>query len=76
MSSEASTAAVVPISLNSNNGNAPKRPVWSLESANGGISPPLQAKCDRHGRQGGMCCKDLRDDDDRTLIDPDVVRDV
>lgn len=76
MSAEASTAAVVPISLNSNSGNPSKQPVWSLESANGGISPPLQAKCDRHGRRDGVCCKDLKDDDDRTLIDPDVVRDV
>ncbi|KAG1778714.1 VIT family-domain-containing protein [Suillus placidus] len=50
-------------------------PVWSLES-NGTLTPPLTEKCDRHGRQDGICCKDLNDEDNRTLIDPDVVRDV
>lgn len=52
-------------------------PVWSLESSNGTISPPLLLeKCDRHGRQDGVCCKDLKDEDNRMLIDPDVIRDI
>ena len=76
MSTETNRAVAVPISLHNNSANTPKQPIWTLESTNGGISPPLQAKCDKHGRQGGICCKDLKDDDDRTLIDPDVVRDV
>jgi len=50
-------------------------PVWSLES-NGTLSPPLPEKCDKHGRQDGICCKDLKDEDNRLLIDPDVIRDV
>ncbi|KAG2136006.1 VIT family-domain-containing protein [Suillus clintonianus] len=50
-------------------------PVWSLES-NGTLTPPLVEKCDRHGRQDGVCCKELKDEDDRILIDPDVIRDV
>lgn len=52
-------------------GNRP--PVWALSSP---ADAPLPAKCDRHGRPDGVCCKELKDDDDRQLIDPDVVRDV
>ncbi|KIJ16391.1 hypothetical protein PAXINDRAFT_155093 [Paxillus involutus ATCC 200175] len=51
-------------------------PVWPLDSSDSASAVPLPAKCDRHGRQGGVCCKELKDEDDRTLIDPDVVRDV
>ncbi|KAI0703019.1 membrane fraction protein [Cytidiella melzeri] len=55
-----------------------KPPVWSLSEGGPAAQPaPLPAKCDRHipGRSG-VCCKELKDDDDRTLVDPDVVRDV
>lgn len=31
--------------------------------------------CSRHNRPDGICCKDLKGDD-RSLVDPDVVRDV
>jgi hypothetical protein len=52
-------------------------PVWSISSpADTALSTPLPIKCDRHGRPDGICCKDLKDDDDRQLIDPDIVRDV
>ncbi|CDZ97751.1 Uncharacterized membrane protein [Phaffia rhodozyma] len=34
---------------------------------------PLATKC---AADGGVCCKDLKGEDERTLIDPDVVRDV
>ncbi|GJE86378.1 VIT family-domain-containing protein [Phanerochaete sordida] len=55
-----------------------KPPVWSI-SEQGPVADqvPLPAKCDRHipGRSG-VCCKDLKDEDERTLVDPDVVRDV
>ena len=49
-------------------------PVWALDSSHGNV--PLPAKCDRHGRVGGVCCQELKDVDDRTLINPDIVRDV
>lgn len=52
-----------------------KPPVWPL-GAGGTITPPLPARCDRHDRLDGVCCKDLKDEDDRTLIDPDIIRDV
>ncbi|EJT96848.1 DUF125-domain-containing protein [Dacryopinax primogenitus] len=34
---------------------------------------PLSQKC---GRVDGVCCKDLKGEDERTLVDPDVVRDI
>ncbi|KAI6038588.1 VIT family-domain-containing protein [Pisolithus marmoratus] len=57
--------------------------VWSLDAANPGAQLPLQTRCgsdsehcsDRHG-QSSTRCTDLGDDDKRTLIDPDIVRDV
>lgn len=76
MSSETNGELAAPISINRDSNNPPKPPVWTLESANPGVPLPLHAKCGRHGRQGGICCKDLKDDDDRTLVDPDIVRDV
>jgi hypothetical protein len=33
----------------------------------------LASKC---AARGGTCCRDLKGDDERTLIDPDIVRDV
>lgn len=57
-------------------GNKP--PVWAVENTTTPSVPePLTAKCARHqtGREG-VCCKELKGDDERTLIDPDVVRDV
>ncbi|KAF8508450.1 DUF125-domain-containing protein [Hysterangium stoloniferum] len=52
-------------------------PVWSLDStADPAISAPLPAKCDRHGRPNGICCKELKGEDERHLLDPDVVRDI
>jgi len=51
-------------------------PVWSLDNALGAEPVPLQAKCARHDRTDGICCRELKGDDERTLIDPDVVRDV
>ncbi|PIL29130.1 transporter [Ganoderma sinense ZZ0214-1] len=54
-----------------------KPPVWSISESACSQPAPLPAKCDRHepGRSG-VCCKELKGDDERTLIDPDVVRDV
>ena len=43
----------------------------------GGLETPLLAKCDRHStRRDGVCCKELKGEDERSLVDPDVVRDV
>ncbi|KAI0089461.1 membrane fraction protein [Irpex rosettiformis] len=55
-----------------------KPPVWSLSEHEPAAHPaPLPAKCDRHvPAREGVCCKDLKADDERTLVDPDVVRDV
>ncbi|KAJ3556434.1 hypothetical protein NP233_g11978 [Leucocoprinus birnbaumii] len=52
-----------------------KPPVWPIEQAEPGVTTPLLAKCARHSRADGICCKELRKEE-RTLIDPDVVRDV
>ncbi|EIN14538.1 membrane fraction protein [Punctularia strigosozonata HHB-11173 SS5] len=53
-----------------------KPPVWSLEDNPTTEAAPLQAKCARHrDDRGGVCCKELKDDDERQLVDPDVVRD-
>lgn len=51
--------------------------VWSLESAHPGAELPLQTRCssDRHG-QDCICSVDPKDEDKRTLIDPEIVRDV
>ncbi|KAG6329397.1 hypothetical protein ID866_9692 [Astraeus odoratus] len=76
MSPETDGTSAVPITI-CRDPNAQSRPsVWSIELANGPMSPPLQTKCGRQERQGGVCCRDFKDDDDRTLVDPDIVRDV
>ncbi|OAX34251.1 DUF125-domain-containing protein [Rhizopogon vinicolor AM-OR11-026] len=75
MSAESNSNGTVSVSLPNREGNVNgKPPVWPLDSS-GALSPPLLAKCDRNDRQDGICCRDLKDDDDRTLIDPDIVRD-
>ncbi|EDR10487.1 uncharacterized protein LACBIDRAFT_325140 [Laccaria bicolor S238N-H82] len=51
-----------------------KPPVWPL-TAHSGVSTPITAKCDRVERENGVCCKELITEQ-RTLVDPDVVRDV
>jgi hypothetical protein len=67
-------------------------PIWSVERNQSSLdtTAPLTALCDKHNRV--QCCRDLKgelatlDDsagsslatgeDERTLIDPDIVRDV
>ncbi|KAG2357460.1 hypothetical protein BDR07DRAFT_1363144 [Suillus spraguei] len=76
MASESNSDGTVAVSLPNREGNMnTKPPVWPLD-ASGTLTPPMVARCDRHDRQDGICCKDLKDDDNRTLIDPDIVRDV
>ncbi|KAH7882998.1 VIT family-domain-containing protein [Phlebopus sp. FC_14] len=66
------TAPVVPLPNARDPSYRSKPPVWPLSAG----LPPLPARCDRHGREDGICCKELKDDDDRTLVNPDIVRDV
>lgn len=40
-----------------------------------GDTQPLGSKCSAH-ESGGQCCKDLKGDDERHLISPEIVRDV
>ncbi|KAK7449224.1 Protein ccc1 [Stygiomarasmius scandens] len=58
---------------NSNAGTTP--PVWPIEDSVDSETTPLTAKCARNSRADGVCCKELKAEE-RTLIDPDVVRDV
>ncbi|KAG6809126.1 hypothetical protein H0H92_001456 [Tricholoma furcatifolium] len=50
-------------------------PVWPITSANEGTTVPLAANCSMPNREDGICCKELKADE-RTLINPEVVRDV
>ncbi|ORY80749.1 membrane fraction protein [Leucosporidium creatinivorum] len=53
------------------------KPVWSLQAGPGGSDQvPLASKCDQHNRERTICCRDLKGDDERSLIDPDIVRDI
>ncbi|KAJ8516704.1 hypothetical protein ONZ45_g6014 [Pleurotus djamor] len=70
-----STATAVPLPSR-NSTIKTKPPVWPLDEASSLQPTPLPSKCARNSRAGGVCCKELKDDDERTLIDPDVVRDV
>lgn len=54
---------------------AKKPPVWPIDSTVPGVEAPPAAKCARNARADGICCKELIPEE-RTLIDPDVVRDV
>lgn len=56
-------------------GNKP--PVWAIDTAAPAEEAPLPAKCARHREdRHGVCCKELKGEDERQLIDPDVVRDM
>lgn len=76
MFSEMHGAPAVPISVNKDTNNPPKPSVWPLDTVTEGAPSTLQTKCDRRAREGGICCKDLNDGDNRTLLDPDIVRDI
>ena len=74
-SSTSSAPTLVPLPPRQETPNkVQKPPVWPL-TADSGVSTPIAAKCDRGGREDGVCCKELITEQ-RTLIDPDVVRDV
>ncbi|RDX45832.1 DUF125-domain-containing protein [Lentinus brumalis] len=79
MSESSSSAPSVPLPhrRGSDTFASNKPPVWSINESACSQPAPLPAKCDRHERvRSGVCCKELKGDDERTLIDPDVVRDV
>lgn len=50
--------------------------MWPITEAAGDQEIPIAAKCAKPARPDGTCCKELKDPDERTLIDPDIVRDV
>ncbi|KAI5475956.1 hypothetical protein MNV49_000563 [Pseudohyphozyma bogoriensis] len=56
------------------------KPVWSLSEGpatqGGPDAVPLGAKCDVHQRERTVCCRDLKGEDERNLVDPDIVRDI
>lgn len=64
--------------------SAHENPVWTLSSttadASGGeraspaAEPPLTSMCDVHARPDAVCCRTLKGDDERSLIDPDIVK--
>ncbi|RDB28272.1 Vacuolar iron transporter 1 [Hypsizygus marmoreus] len=73
MSSTATTPTPASVPLPHRHETPTKRPpVWPIESQ---ASVPLSAKCARPRDEDGICCKELKGEE-RTLIDPDVVRDV
>ena len=65
-----SDAPVVPLPHRPNASANP--PVWPIDNTAPGVQTPPAAKC---GRQNGVCCKELIEEE-RTLVDPDIVRDV
>jgi len=77
MSNSNGSAPSVPLSRPHGDANGrSKMPVWPLSESLGPQPTPLPSKCARDEREDGVCCKDLKGEDERTLIDPDVVRDV
>ncbi|KAJ7080980.1 membrane fraction protein [Mycena belliarum] len=70
------SAPSVPLTRPQASGDSTKPPVWALDAAAPSSQPiPPSARCSRHVRPDGVCCKDLKGEE-RTLIDPDIVRDV
>lgn len=57
---------------------SPSRPAERDEQLQGilGDVQPLARKCGADEREGHQCCKDLKGDDERHLISPEIVRDV
>jgi hypothetical protein len=66
----------VPLPARSNPDSATRPPIWPIVQSSGTAPVSIPLKCSRHERVDGVCCKELKGDDERTLIDPDVVRDV
>ncbi|KAJ7468950.1 VIT family-domain-containing protein [Mycena galericulata] len=75
--SKPTPAPSVPLRRHEVSDHTTKPPVWSLDAVEPSVTQPIppSARCSRHNRPNGVCCKELKGDE-RTLIDPDVVRDV
>lgn len=70
-----STAAAVRLPPRTDTGdNRQKPPVWAIDSESA-VRAPTPSNCARQDRTDGVCCKELVYEQ-RTLIDPDIVRDV
>jgi len=65
----------VPLPSRENGSNSQNPPVWPIIRSRTGTNAPLSAKCARTTRDDGICCKELKTDQ-RTLIDPEIIRDV
>ncbi|CCM01991.1 uncharacterized protein FIBRA_04065 [Fibroporia radiculosa] len=74
MASPTSPAPSVPLPGRQNGDSSAKPHVWPITHTASDDASAI-AKCDRLDREG-VCCKELAGDDERTLVDPDVVRDV
>ena len=75
-SSLSSSPTIVPLNRSTERTHdSHKQPVWPILASESGTSTPLAAKCARTTREDGVCCKELLKEE-RTLINPDVVRDV
>ncbi|EAU84122.1 membrane fraction protein [Coprinopsis cinerea okayama7 len=71
-----STPTIVPLPARQDRSTSVnKPPIWPIDAAASGTNTPLASKCAQATREDGICCKELIKDE-RTLIDPDVVRDV
>jgi hypothetical protein len=73
LSSSISTAVRLPPRTDTAD-NRQKPPVWALDSEPA-VQAPTPSNCARQDRTDGVCCKELKYEQ-RTLIDPDIVRDV
>ena len=79
MSSDTDTPASVPLPRTSAGAGGLTRnkpPLWAIDASGSSVQTPLLAKCSRHTREGEVCCQELKGEDERQLIDPDIVRDV
>ncbi|KAK4053427.1 Protein ccc1 [Microbotryomycetes sp. JL201] len=73
----AAPGASVALPRRQNQAEEAQKPVWSLqEGPDTEETVPLASKCDQHNRERTICCRELKGDDDRSLIDPDIVRDI
>jgi len=81
-SGEAPTASVKLPKRDASSRDPDTAPVWPLErhestvNAAGNAQPPLSTLCDVHKRPDFVCCRELKGDDERDLVDPAVVRDL
>ncbi|KAH9972583.1 VIT family-domain-containing protein [Lactifluus volemus] len=58
-----------------NSSQANRPPVWAIEASEQSVQTPLPVACARQTDEREVCCKELKGEDERQLIDPDIVRD-